>query len=73
MSEHPPVLMIGIDAADASLIETMIEAGELPSLAAMQREGCFGRLRSDGRRFVGGIWPTVYTSREPPWHGLYHK
>jgi predicted AlkP superfamily phosphohydrolase/phosphomutase len=41
-----PVLMIGLDAAEFSLIEQMMAEGRLPNLAALQARGVQRSLRS---------------------------
>lgn len=65
--------MIGLDAADATLIERLCEEGRLPAIQSLRQQGCFGRLESDATIFAGGVWPTFYTSRRVPWHGIYHN
>ena len=56
MSEgRASVLMIGLDAADAGLVERMMIEGELPALAALRERGCFGRLDSNATHFAGGV------------------
>ena len=74
MSEgRTPVLMIGLDAAEAGQVERMMAGGELPALAALRERGCFGVLESNATHFAGGVWPTFYTGRDVPGHGIYHN
>src|SRR5262245_53562349 len=72
MGHHAPVVVIGLDAAELSLIERGCDEGKLPALAALRRQGCFGRLESDATIFAGAVWPTFYTGKRLPWHGIYH-
>jgi predicted AlkP superfamily phosphohydrolase/phosphomutase len=67
-----PVLMIGLDAAEATLIDRLCEEGRLPALRALMQRGCQGRLGCEASLFAGGVWPTFYTSKSVPWHGIYH-
>jgi predicted AlkP superfamily phosphohydrolase/phosphomutase len=73
MRKRTPVLLIGIDAADATFIERLCGEGKLPVLARLKEQGCFGLLETDAKRFSGGVWPTFYTGKEVPWHGIYHS
>lgn len=67
-----PVLMIGLDAAEWSLIERWMDDGSLPELRALREEGMFSRLRSTAEWLVGSPWPSFYTGMTPADHGLYH-
>jgi len=66
------VLMIGVDAAEARLIEAWTEDGTLPNLARLRERGAYGRLATSARWLVGSPWPTFYTGTGPETHGLYH-
>jgi len=72
MGGDTPVVMIGLDAAEATLIERWCADGTLPALAALRRQGCFGRLNGEATIFAGAVWPTLYTGRRVAWHGIYH-
>jgi predicted AlkP superfamily phosphohydrolase/phosphomutase len=72
MTRHAPVLMIGLDAAELSLVEELCATGQLPALESLRLRGCFGSLESNASLFAGGVWPTFYTGKDVPWHGLYH-
>ena len=65
-----PVLMIGLDAAEVSLIEQGIAAGSLPNLATLRKQGTFGFLASPANWLVGAPWPSFYTSSGPSDHGF---
>jgi predicted AlkP superfamily phosphohydrolase/phosphomutase len=67
------VLLIGLDAAERSLIECWTSEGHLPTLARLLREGSFGAIESEAALFAGGVWPSFYTARRVPWHGIYHN
>ncbi len=66
------LLLIGLDAADADLVERWSGDGTLPNLAKIRREGTWGRLSSAARYLTGSPWPTFYTGRPPSDHGIYH-
>ena len=67
-----PVLMIGIDAAEISLVRKWMHDGSLPNLRALRDRGAFGRLQSTARWLVGSPWPSFYTGTTPADHGMYH-
>jgi len=69
---HRRLLLIGLDAADASLIERWTDDGTLPVLASLRRAGTWGRLATSAKYLTGSPWPTFYTGRPPSDHGIYH-
>jgi predicted AlkP superfamily phosphohydrolase/phosphomutase len=66
-----PILVIGIDGAEWSVMEPLLEAGELPNLARLMADGASGPLRSlEPRRKSPVIWTTIATGRSPDDHGV---
>ena len=72
MGDGAPVLMIGLDAAELTLVERLCDEGKLPTLAGLRQHGCFGTLEAEATVFAGAVWPTFYTAKQVPWHGFYH-
>lgn len=66
------VLLIGLDSADADLIERWSDGGHLPTLAELRRVGAWGRLGTTADVMHVSAWPTLYTGVTPGRHGLYH-
>ena len=66
------VLMIGLDAAEPTLIERWIADGTLPTLRRLRARGSYRRLASSAAWLAGSPWPTFYTGTSPAEHGLYH-
>jgi predicted AlkP superfamily phosphohydrolase/phosphomutase len=64
--------MIGLDSADAELIEKWMDAGEMPALRALRQDGSWSRLGSTAEVMHVSAWPTMYTGTTPGHHGLYH-
>lgn len=64
--------MIGLDAAEISLVEAWTRDGSLPHLGRLAKQGACGRLASPSEWFSGSPWPTFYTGTDPGEHGLYH-
>jgi len=66
------VLMIGLDSADADLIEQWCEEGYLPVLQSLRKEGSWGRLGTTAEVMHVSAWPSIYTGTMPGKHGMYH-
>ena len=64
------VLMIGIDAAEITLIERWLADGHLPNLKSLRQRGTFAELTSTADWLVASPWATFYTGRPPEEHGL---
>lgn len=66
----PRVLLIGIDGADLDVINRLVAAGKLPTFQRLEREGAFGRLRSQEPMLSPIVWTTIATGRRPQDHGV---
>lgn len=66
------LLVIGLDSADAELIDRWVASGDLPTFASLRAEGAWGRLRTSAEVMHVSGWPTMYTGVGPAHHGLYH-
>ncbi len=67
------LLAVGLDAAEWRLVRRLVDAGRLPVLAELLRNGHSGELQSVAAEYAGGVWPTFYTGKPVPWHGIYHS
>ena len=68
-----PVLAIGIDSAEPSLVRRMIEQNELPSLKSLLDEGKWIGVQSPARIGTTAVWPTFMTGEDPEVHGIYSE
>ena len=59
------VLLIGLDAAEPSLLRAWAAAGFLPNLHRIVATGSSADLTSPARHFQDAVWPVLYTSRNP--------
>ncbi len=50
MSGTPPVIIIGIDAAEIDVLDRLVAEGRLPNLARLRQQGRWGRLHALVRR-----------------------
>lgn len=65
-----PVLVFGIDGATWDVIDPLIEAGELPNLAALKAKSLHGVLESELPANSPVVWSTIFTGVGPPQHGV---
>jgi predicted AlkP superfamily phosphohydrolase/phosphomutase len=68
-----PVVMIGLDAADLALLRGWMTEGRLPALQQLRERGHLAELASPADAFAGGVWPSFYSGRSVPAHGIYHN
>jgi predicted AlkP superfamily phosphohydrolase/phosphomutase len=66
------VLFIGLDAADAELIEQWCQEGLLPNISRMKASGTWARMRTTAEIVHVSAWPSIFTGTTPDKHGLYH-
>jgi predicted AlkP superfamily phosphohydrolase/phosphomutase len=66
------VLVIGLDSADALLVDRWCSAGHLPTLASLRSQGLWGRLGTTAEVMHVSAWPTLYSGVTPGRHGMYH-
>lgn len=69
---RPRVLMIGLDAAEPSLIEAWTGDGTLRHIQHLMERGVYSRLGSTADWLSGSPWPTFYTGTTPAEHGQYN-
>jgi predicted AlkP superfamily phosphohydrolase/phosphomutase len=67
------IFVIGIDAANPSLLRRWAEEGSLPNLRSLIGRGLIGATRSIGGFFVGSTWPSFYTGVTPARHGFHYQ
>ncbi len=67
-----PLLMIGIDAAEHTLIRKWAADGFLPNLSALLSRGRCMTLDPTPNWLVGALWPSFYSSTPAEFFGMYH-
>lgn len=65
------VIVLGIDGMDYGLVKQMIEADELPNLAAIAREGTFMPLQTAMPPLSPVAWSNFMTGQNPGGHGVF--
>lgn len=67
----PKLTVIGLDAATFDVIDPLVEAGRLPHIARVLREGTSGVLRSTTHPLTPHAWTTMVTGVNAGRHGIW--
>jgi predicted AlkP superfamily phosphohydrolase/phosphomutase len=59
------VLFIGLDSAEATLVERWVAEGKLPGIAALQKDAAAYRLDNCWRTLPTAVWPELTSGRAP--------
>src|SRR3954469_24828842 len=70
-SEAPPVILIGLDAAEIDVVDRLVAAGRMPNLARLRQQGTWGRLRSEPPHFLSLVSSTFFCGTRLGEHGWY--
>jgi predicted AlkP superfamily phosphohydrolase/phosphomutase len=65
------LLVLGIDAANPTLLRRWADEGKLPAIRALIDRGISGLVRGIKGFFIGSTWPSFYTGLNPAGHGFY--
>lgn len=65
-------MVIGWDGAEWEILIPLLEAGKLPHLESLMRQGTYGNLASFIPNISPAIWTTVATGVSPERHGIKH-
>lgn len=64
------LLLVGLDGADWAVLDPLIEAGRLPNLARLVREGVRAKLMTITPTLSPVVWTTIATGVDPEEHGI---
>lgn len=64
-------MVIGLDGATFDILDPMIEAGQLPTLASLVAHGARAPLRSVVPPITPAAWASFMTGKTPGRHGIY--
>ena len=65
------VLVFGMDGADWGIMQPLIDRGEMPTMARLQREGASGPLASTIHPHSPTAWASFLTGSNPGMHGIF--
>ncbi|HEY7481359.1 MAG TPA: alkaline phosphatase family protein [Gemmatimonadales bacterium] len=71
MPEAKPVILIGVDAMEIDVVERLVAAGRMPTVAKLRRQGRWGRLRTEPPHFLSLVWSTFFCSARLGDQGWY--
>lgn len=66
------VLLVGLDAADHTILLDGMNDGSLPHLARLRAAGAWGVVSSPSGFGSGAVWPSVATAVSPAKHSRYY-
>ena len=70
-SDTPPVILIGLDAAEIDVVDRLVADGRMPNLAGLRQEGRWGRLQTEPPHFLSLVWSTFFCSSRLGEQGWY--
>ena len=71
MTDTPPVILIGLDAAEIDVVERLVADGRMPNLARLRQQGRWGRLRTEPPHFLSLVWSTFFCGTRLGEQGWY--
>jgi predicted AlkP superfamily phosphohydrolase/phosphomutase len=66
-----PLVLIGLDGATFDVLDPLVTAGDLPTLAGLVQNGARGVLRSTNPPITPAAWSSFMTGKRPGKHGIY--
>jgi predicted AlkP superfamily phosphohydrolase/phosphomutase len=72
MTQEIRLLVIGLDAAEQSLIQRWMDSGDLPTLADLRDRAVWGRTTNEPGLYTGAVWPSIFTGVSAGRHGCYY-
>jgi tetratricopeptide (TPR) repeat protein len=67
----PKVLLIGWDSADWKVIQPLMEAGKMPNVARLVRDGASGPIATLHPPLSPMLWTSIATGKRPYQHGIH--
>lgn len=68
-----PIVLIGIDGAEPTLVNRWMREGCMPVLADLHSRGVAGEVQTLPGMGDGATWPTIVTGMNPARHGRYYR
>ncbi len=64
-------IVIGLDGLEPTIVEAMLQRGELPNLSRIQKSGCYSRLKTTYPAQTPVAWSSFATGTNPGGHGIF--
>jgi len=71
MAAQKKVIVIGLDGMEPSIVEAMLQSGELPNLARLRAAGGYTRLKTTYPAQTPVAWSSFATGTNPGAHGVF--
>jgi len=71
MDNNKKVIVLGLDGATFTVIQPLVERGELPNFEKIMKEGVYGKLKSAIPPLSSAAWASFMTGMNPSNHGAY--
>lgn len=71
MREVKKVIVVGLDGLEPTIVEPMLDAGELPNLARLRAKGGLSRVRTTSPAQTPVAWSSFATGTNPGGHGIF--
>lgn len=68
----PPLVIVGIDAADPELLERWTRDGHLPAIESIMRRGCWGITSGAEMISEHGLWVSLFSGISRAQHEYYY-
>jgi predicted AlkP superfamily phosphohydrolase/phosphomutase len=68
---RPPVILLGLDAAEIDVVDRLVAAGRMPNLARLRQGGRWGRLQTEPPHFLSLVWSTFFCGTRLGDNGWY--
>jgi len=65
------VIVLGIDGLDPGILETLMDAGNLPAFSSIREAGSYRRLATSNPSQSPVAWSTIATGSNPGYHGIF--
>jgi len=65
------VIVIGLDGLEPTIVESMLQHGELPNLALIRQMGSYSRLKTTYPAQTPVAWSSFATGTNPGGHGIF--
>ena len=65
------MIVIGLDGLEPTIVEAMLERGELPNLARIRQSGSYSRLQTTYPAQTPVAWSSFATGTNPGGHGIF--
>ncbi len=65
------VIILGIDGLDPAILETLMDAGDLPAFSSIREAGSYRPLATSNPSQSPVAWSTIATGSNPGYHGIF--